>query len=349
MYFPKIASTCLIILFANFSVIFSQEAVEKDSTSVLFNSDKCLEISLSLDLDSISEGGYASQKHYQGKITCINNLGKICEIPVYLTKRGHFRRSFNVCDFPPLMIHFHGKYNKETPFEGLRKLKMITHCQNGDSAYNQYVIQEYLFYKFYQILTENSFKVRLAKVNYVDISGNYADMPKYAFFLENPGALAYRLKGNILEIHDLNPNAVDPYYYALMSLFQYIIVNQDWSIDLLHNVVLVGIYPSLKPVTIPFDFDLSWLINIPYNHPTISYRIGKNVERKFLPEKVNRKAMIMAIQKLKLKREEILNLYHENDLLNENNKIKILKSLEEFFQLLENKKWVRKEFYKHKH
>lgn len=59
--------------------------------------------------------------------------------------------------------------------------------------------------------------------------------------------------------------------------------------------------------------------------------------------------MMMAILKLREKREEILNLYHRTNMLNENNKLKTLTSLEEFFQLLENKKWVRKEFIKNRH
>ncbi len=349
MQFLKVVSCCLIILFAKFSMMFSQNTLPRDSGTILFESEKCLELTLSLDLDSLYKGGFAEQNRYHGSIRCLNNDSNVCIIPVYFTKRGHFRRRFNVCDFPPLRIHFHAKSIAGTPFEALRKIKMVTHCQNNDTNFNQYVIQEYLFYKVYNIITDHSFKVRLAKIKYIDLSGNYADMEKYAFFLENPEHLAQRLHGVNLDIHELYPQAVDPYYYSLMSLFEYIIVNQDWSIELLHNVELIGIYPSLAPVTVPFDFDVSWLINIPYNHPTISYRLGKKIERKFLPAKVNRKAMMMAILKLREKREEILNLYHHTNLLNENNKLKTLTSLEAFFQLLENKKWVHKEFIKNRH
>jgi hypothetical protein len=338
----------LIILFAKFSVSFSQNNFPKDSGTILFGSEKILELTLSQNLDSLYKGGLSEQNHYHGSISCINNAGNFCMIPVYFTKRGHFRKSFNVCDFPPLQIHFHAKSTAGTPFEALKKIKIVTHCQNNDSNFNQYVIQEYLFYKVYNIITDHSFKVRLAKIKYVDLSGNYEDMEKYAFFLENPEHIAQRLNGAILDIHDLDPPSVDQYYFSLMSLFQYVIGNQDWSVQLLHNVELVGIYPSLKPVTVPFDFDISWLINIPYNHPTIAYRQGKKFERKFLPEKINRKAMMLAILKLREKREEILSLYHNTNLLNENNKIRTLTSLEDFFQLLENKKWVRKEFMKHR-
>jgi hypothetical protein len=348
MQFFKVVCCGLIILFAKFPMVFSQNTLPGDSGTILFKSEKSLELTIELDLDSLYKGGFAEQMHYHGSLKCLNNDSNYCTIPVYFTKRGHFRRRSNVCDFPPLWVHFHAKSIAGTPFEALRKIKMITHCQNNDTNFNQYVIQEYLFYKVYNIITDHSFKVRLAKIKYVDLSGNYEDMEKYAFFLENPEHIAQRLDGAIMDIHDLDPPSVDPYYFSLMSLFQYVIGNQDWSVSLLHNILLVGIYPSLTPVTIPFDFDISWLINIPYNHPTISYRLGKKFERKFLPEKINRNAMKLAILKLREKREEILSLYHNTNLLSENNKIKTLTSLEEFFQLLENKKWVRKEFMKHR-
>jgi hypothetical protein len=338
----KLLLAGIIVLSLNFTEVYSYENDKHpDTVPVLFDSEEILELTFILHLDSLYKGGFSEQKQYPGKI-CGFNEGHTYTIPVIFTKRGHFRKSFNVCDFPPLRVHFIGNQNINTPFEGLKKVKMVTHCQDNDSLFDQYVVQEYLFYKIYNILTDNSFKVRLAKVKYVDINKNDS-LFNYAFFIENPGELAHRINGTVLDIHYLSWKAVDQYYYLLVSLFEYMIINQDWSIGLQHNIELVGIYPSLKPVMIPFDFDMSWLINIPYNHPTIAYRIGKKAERSFLPDKVNRLQMITVINKFKLKQSEILNLINNEKLLNEANKTKILTSLKTFYQLLANEQWVKKE------
>jgi len=341
----------IIILLLYFTPVFSRgNGMNNDSIPILFDSEKVLELTFMLNLDSLYRGEYSEKKQYHGKITGLNDAGHLYTIPVIFTKRGHFRKSFNVCDFPPLQVHFKHQHTKETPFYGLKKIKMVTHCQNNDSLYDQYVLQEYLFYKVYNILTDNSFKVRFAKVKYFDISGKEDSLLNYAFFIENREDLALRINGTLLNVHYLEPKAVDQYSCSLMTLFQYMIINQDWSARLLHNVDLFGIYPSLKPITVPFDFDMSWLINIPYNHPTLAYRLGKKPERSFSHEKTDRKAMSLAINKFKLKHEDILNLIHNNKLLNETNKAKILTSFQEFYQLLDNEHWVTRELLRpHKH
>jgi hypothetical protein len=228
----------------------------------------------------------------------------------------------------------------------MEKIKMVTHCINADSSFDQYVIEEYLIYKAYNIITDYSFKVRLAKIKYVDTSRKNPVMTRYAFFIENTGSLANRMKGSKLDYHYVYPEVVEQYHYCLAGIFQYMIYNTDWSINLLHNVELIGIYPSLRPVAVPFDFDMAGLINIPYNSPILAYKQGKEPERQFTIKKVNRKLIVAAVNRINFKKDEILSLYKKNPYLSESNKVKTLGSLSSFFRILNDHKLVKAEFFK---
>ena len=335
-------------LFIVQGILFVQlngQKIKNYEPPVLFDSDSLLELTLKFNFDSLYNGGISETKIYPARLSFDfddNNFS----LKVELTKRGHFRKSFNVCDFPPLRMNFKRKTTKDTPFENLDKVKLVTHCLTADTTFEQYVIQEYIVYKAYNLLTERSFKVRLARITYVDAGKNHPSFTRMAFFIENPEDLAYRIYGKTLDFHYISPRAVNQYYYTLMSIFQYMIINQDWSVNLLHNVELVGIYPSLQPVPVPFDFDMAGLLNIPYKSPVVADRKGKLPERKFLPEKTNRKMVDRVVELFKAKKDDILNLYANDNYLDSTSKSKIIKRLDEFFAIIENQKLAHKTFLK---
>lgn len=312
----------------------------------LFDNDSILELTIKLNFDSLYKGSFSETKQYKGFMSYYSSVDSELILPVRISKRGHFRKMYNVCSFPPLRVEFSMKKAKKSLFDGMDKIKMVTHCINADSSFDQYVIEEYMIYKIYNIITDYSFKVKLAQIQYIDISGKYPIMKRFGFFIENSGSLANRMKGTKLEYHYVYPEVVDQYHYCLMGLFQYMIINTDWSINLAHNIELIGLNPSFRPVAVPFDFDMAELINIPYNSPVIAYRLGKEPERHFTLKKVNRKLMQSAVQRINSKKEEILSLCRDNHFLSESNKIKTLASLDSFFRILEDKNQVRNEFFK---
>jgi hypothetical protein len=338
----------LSFLFAlvQFSLVTSGQSVKQFYKGDLFENDSVLELTIKMNCDSLYNGGFSESIEYKGVMSYRNDSDHVLMLPIKITKRGHFRKMYNVCNFPPLRIEFSKKTTKNSLFEGMEKIKMVTHCINGDSSFDQYVIEEYLIYKAYNIITDYSFKVRLAKINYVDISGKNPVMTRYAFFIENTGSLANRMKGTKLNYHYVYPEVVEQYHYCLAGIFQYMIYNTDWSINLLHNVELIGVYPSLRPVAVPFDFDMAGLINIPYNSPILAYKQGKDPERQFTIKKVNRKLIVAAVNRIKFKKGEILSLYKKNPYLSESNKVKTLGSLSSFFRILDDHKLVRTEFFK---
>ena len=336
----------LLFVLVQFPPVTTGQSVRLLYKSDLFENDSVLELTIKMNCDSLYNGGFSESIEYKGVMSYKNEPDNELKIPVKITKRGHFRKMYNVCNFPPLRIEFSKKTTKNSLFEGMDKIKLITHCINGDSSFDQYVIEEYLIYKTYNIITDYSFKVRLARIKYVDTSGKNPVMTRYAFFIENTGSLADRMKGSKLDFHFVYPEVIEQYHYCIAGIFQYMIYNTDWSINLLHNVELIGIYPSLRPVAVPFDFDMAGLINIPYKSPILAYKQGKEPERQFTIKKVNRKLIVAAVKRFKFKKNEILLLYQNNPYLSESNKVKTLGSLSSFFRILDDRKLVRSEFFK---
>ena len=93
--------------------------------------------------------------------------------------RGNFRKMLINCNFPPIRLNFSKEEGAGTLFDGQDKLKLVTHCQDREAAYEQYVLLEYLIYKMYNQLTDLSFRVRLVEMTYEDTSGKRKPMMRY--------------------------------------------------------------------------------------------------------------------------------------------------------------------------
>lgn len=227
----------LSLLYLQAEVIYSQNAAKP--CEGLFCSESPLDLQLELYFDSLLAGGVSEKVRYSAILKILDNKKPVKTFNIELSKRGHFRKFPNICDFPPLRIHFNTEETEGSVFEGLNKIKIVTHCQNNDSAFEQYVVQEYLIYKAYNLITDYSFKVRLARVKYVDLSKTFPDVDNYTFFLENPGSLEERLNGVCLDAKYIWPKQLDQKQYALMTMFQYMMINQDWSVALGHNLEIL--------------------------------------------------------------------------------------------------------------
>jgi hypothetical protein len=340
--YKRVALLWIFILGFSFENVLLAQAVEEKNN--LFESENMLYFNLTLPMDSFLNNDFSESKKYPASLSYPGDNGVTKIARVNLSKRGHFRKSFNVCDFPPLRIHFNNALMQDSIFAGLKKIKLVTHCQNYDSAFNQYILMEYYIYRMYNLLTQRSFRVRLAKVTYSDQAKKYDPMMKWAFFIENPSDLAYRINGKLLSIRYISPENTDPYYYALMSLFQFMIISQDWSVSLLHNLELVGIYPGLLPITIPYDFDMAGIMNIPYDSHLLDFRKGKEPKRVFLAEKVDKKAFDRAILKFKKGKSDIYALVNTSAYLQDSTKVLFIKHLNDFYFLLDDPLTLRKTF-----
>ena len=267
-----------------------EERREAAENAPLFASQDPLAVTLRTDIKLLRDRR-PDKDEVEGTFTFPGPEGHPVTIPVKVRTRGNFRRSKSNCNFPPLRLNFETKSLKGTVLEGQNKLKLVTPCQDSRSDYQQYVLQEYLAYKVYQLLTPASFRVRLLHITYEDVNGKYDTRTKTAFVIEDDDAMAARNGGQVVGWDKFDPTGpedmraavrvltlTDPKDAVMTSLFEFMIGNTDVSLPFLHNVVMISTGDG-RHVAVPYDFDWSGVVNARYAHPDPRLQISSVRDR----------------------------------------------------------------------
>lgn len=206
------------------------------------------------------------------------------ELDIDVRVRGHSRAE--ACHFPPLRLDFGRAATHRTPFAGQGSIKLVTHCKGGDS-YNRNVLEEYLAYRIFALLSENAFRVRLMQVRYLDSARLEREaLPRHAFAIEPGRVLAERAGGRLARTGLVHTANLDRAQTALVFVFQFLIGNTDWSLvrgdrdaHCCHNVELLDVGGRLVPV--PYDFDQAGIVNAAYAKPHPGLGIRKVTSRRY--------------------------------------------------------------------
>lgn len=240
------------------------------STAPLFASHDPLTFTIEAPLTTIFKERGTARRERPAKLILPGSDGQPVRLDVDIRTRGKTRSERRLCEFPPLRLDFN-KAGTGTVFEGQNDLKLVVHCQDGRAEHDQYVLQEYLVYRIYNLLTDLSFKARLARVTYVDTDGKRDAVTRHAFLLEDVGAVAARNGLQALSLPAVPPQRAEPGSIALVSLFQYMIGNHDFALFSIepdeeaccHNTVPIG--TESGPIfSVPYDFDVSGIVNTRY-------------------------------------------------------------------------------------
>ena len=196
--------------------------------------------------------------------------GRNVEVAVGLRTRGNYRRQSDTCPFPPIRLNFKQSDVKNTLFHKQDKLKLVSHCRDNSTKAEQVLLREYLTYRLFNALTDFSYRVRLLNVTYVDTGSGGRERSAHAFAIEHKDRLSKRIGLPLLEVPRLDAEALDPAKTNLVSLFEYLIGNTDFSTiagaadrNCCHNITLFGGDAS-PAVPIPYDFDMSGMVSAPY-------------------------------------------------------------------------------------
>ena len=180
-------------------------------------------------------------------------------LKIKLRARGNHRRKN--CYYVPLKLKLKKKVSRGTIFEGNTKLKLVLPClleRDNDDL----VLKEYMAYQLYELISPNHFKTRLANIEFNEEKGNRIKKHKLkAILLEDIDHVAKRHKGQALK-RKVHPLQQDDFSSIQNSFFQYLIGNTDFSTRGEHNQKLL--YIDKKYVSIPYDFDMSGLVNASY-------------------------------------------------------------------------------------
>jgi hypothetical protein len=191
--------------------------------------------------------------------------------PITLTPRGITRKTSDICDFPPLRVELTTKAPPGSLFEHQHHLKLVTHCKR-DAAFQQKVLLEYSAYRLYNMMTQQSFRARLATIDYVDANGR-PYVSRVGYFIEDFDDVAKRNGMTNAHMGSLVPmQQIDATAGARFAVFEYMISNYDWAMvaalkgeECCHNARLMSASAGAPLMPVPYDFDFSGLVDAPYS------------------------------------------------------------------------------------
>jgi hypothetical protein len=252
-------------------------APESRAPARLFATAEPLNFTLTADFGAINKQRGDEKHELSGILSYASPAGDSVRVGVQLRTRGHFR--LKICQYPPLKVTFDREHTAHTEFAHQRSLKLTVQCRGGRSWAN-YVLEEYLIYRSYNLLTDKSFRVRLAHVTYADATGKHAPETRNAFFVEDDDRMARRNQAGVLAVKGARQGDMDSAQMALTAVFQYMIGNTDWAVSALHNIVIIR-DSTHELFAVPYDFDWSGVIWTPYARPDERLGIPTVRERLF--------------------------------------------------------------------
>ncbi len=212
--------------------------------------------------------------------------GTPIELTATISTRGRSRLEY--CDFPPLRLNFRRRQVPGTLFAGQNKLKLVTHCRRG-AKHARWVGQEYLVYRMFNLLTEQSFRVRWLNIDYLDTRRDNEPATAVGFVIEAANNLAKRVNMKRFREQHIEPEQLDASQAALVTLFHFMIGNTDWSIlsgpegrRCCHNGEAL-LPPKMAEgiIVAPYDFDQSGIIATDYAVPPPQLRLESVRTRRF--------------------------------------------------------------------
>jgi len=300
----------------------------------LFDETSILEVTLEGPLSSVSQD---SRDRGERPFT-IRGDGYATDVDVRM--RGKSRAEH--CRFPPLRLDFAAKTLRDGPFAGQNKLKLVTHCR-GKPEYEQNVLEEYAAYLILNVLTDMSFRVRLLRITYVDTdTPGEGPLTRFGFVIEPDEALARRMGGDALKVRDVTRTMLEPQNAALIYIFQYLIGNTDWSLVRFfhgefccHNGKLFHVDGRIYYV--PYDFDMSGLVNARYAKPQPELRLRSVRVRRYRGYCTDSATLRAALRAVLRQRAAILEVFEGLPGLTDKNRRRQSRYIEGFFDTAETK------------
>ena len=302
----------------------------------LFESATPLALTLRADFKAVlRDRDTATAKWRPAQVSYTDSTGKPVEVDASVRTRGIFRLRPGTCAFPPLRLNIARKSAKGTLFEGIDRPKLVTHCQNERAEYEQIILQEYLLYKMYNLLTPLSFDVRLARVRYEDTQGKMEPVTAWAFLIEEDDAMAARNGGRILKHKGARPGDLDDQVMTQVSVFQYMIGNTDWSVTGLHNATLVQL-DSGRIAPVPYDFDFAGIIGARYAGVDPRLRIKSVKQRLYRGMCIPESSLAPVLDLFRAKRDAIYAVYDGVDAVTPENAKRGRAFLDAFFEIIKD-------------
>ncbi len=295
----------------------------------LFENDDSIEFTLRFDITTFRKER-SEDEELSGILTYHFSDGDSVNKEIQIKARGNMRKSY--CDMPPIRLNFRKSEESSDEFSNIDKVKLVTHCKFGNS---ESILREYLVYKMYSVFTDFSFKVRLARITYINTARESKPIKEYGFLIEPVELLSERL--GIVEVKPpkLNQTVIRPAMMDRMAIFNYMIGNTDWSVPIMHNVAVFASRDSTNDnrlLIIPYDFDQAGLVGAPYAAPFEGLGLESVKERLYLGVCRTIEEFTVSLSPFPGKKVELMKIVSEFPLLNERQKKDMTQYLEGFFK-----------------
>ena len=324
--FVQFIQILTLVLTVNLSFATSDPVIN-NSIFDMMQYQEMLEVDLKFNTEEVF-GNRKSQNKYKAILSFDDENGVAQNWNIKVALRGKFRRTR--CDnLPPLKLHF----DKSDLFDaGLAKyddLKLVNQCMDDSKDLKQLLLREYLAYKLYNQITEESFRVQFLKINYIDNqTGNVT--VQYGFVIEDTAQLRVRIGALKIEAqYNIRQQKFNQDQIKLMSVFQYMIGNPDWSLDRNHNVKVM-LQDDLL-IAIPYDFDFSGIVEAPYVLLNSELGITSQKERVFLGFENHTKDLTKELEIFYNKKSLLIQTIKDCKTLKGRNRRELIKYINSFF------------------
>lgn len=306
----------------------------------LFESHEPLVLTFSADFGALAKDRGTTKHDYPGTLSFATASGDTVKLNVQVHTRGHYR--LKICQYPPLKIDFDKDQVANTVFAHQKSLKLVGQCRGGTTN-EDYILEEQLIYRSYNLFTDKSFRARLARVTYVDANPKHTPDTRYGFFLEDDSRMARRNHMTVFA-HPVNQSETDTTQMALFAVFQYMIGNTDWAVSALHNVVLIWDSTGVM-FPVPYDFDWSGVISPPYALPDPSLNLQTVRQRTFRNAICFPPALLTAVlQRFAVQKDSIYALYRAQEGLEPKRVKQALDYYDDFYRTINDARGARRAF-----
>ena len=283
---------------------------------------------------------------YPASMQFTDSLGKSNTIPITVERRGITRQV--VCKYPPIKIRMNKEDVKGTMFRGQNELKLVTHCDKGE-RWEQYYVKEYLAYRFFNEITEKSYRAKPLLITYVDSSNNSTDEPRFAFLIEDINDVAKRNELSRVGLGRIKRSQLDNVHASQVALFEYMISNVDFELlsgpeedKCCHNARLIGDESGQNVVSVPYDFDSSGFVDAHYAVPNDFLGIRSVTQRLYRGYCTHNDTLEQARQLYLAKEADLMGLISSESRLTERTAKTANKFIGQFFETLKDEKAYQK-------
>ena len=327
--------TILVLVLVGF---LCQISPASDIKEGIFDNSSTVEINILTDTDQLWNNRVDPE--YQSAFVSITSDSWRVEGKTEVRLAGNSRRE--ICELPPLKIKL--KKLDQPWSDPLGKIKVVLSCGTTDDS-NDQVVKEYLAYKLYNIISPDSYMVRLAKVTISNLEGKIQDQVM-GFILEPDSHIEKRVDIEEMKKKNVNTAQLVTVFYRerdelttsslnKVSLFQFMIGNTDWNAHTRQNVKIFEKEGSLIPI--PYDFDLAGMVNTSYAQPQQEVPIDNVTQRFYQGYCLTSKDLTETIALFNDNQEKILSLIEEAP-LSSSHSGRCIGYLKQFFKTINNPK-----------